>query len=627
MTTPQPPVAPVRPHTTEWLGHTWNDDYFWLQNREDPAVLTYLEAENAYTEAALAPTAALQAQLYREMRGRIKESDLSVPVRDGDFFYYVRTEEGQQYPIYCRKHGSLDGPEELLLDVNQLAEGQAFCRIGAFAASPDHRMLAYSVDTTGAIVFTLYVKNLETGELLAEQIPNTAGGIAWANDNRTLYYTVFDDSHRPYQLYRHTLGSDPASDTLLLQEDDEKFYMGVEKTRSDAYLIVTLASMMATEVYYASADDPTATFTLMQPRQPRVEYYADHHGERFLIITNDEAENFRLMEAPVANPMRANWRELLPHRSDVLLEGMDLFADFMLLYERKGGLKQIHISQPDGSNARYVNFPEPAYTFFPESNPDYAAHSLRFSYSSLVTPRSVVEYGLDDDSWTVLKQQEIPSGYDPALYESARIHATAPDGVQVPMSIVYRKGLALNGSNPCLLYGYGSYGYSMDPIFSSNILSLLDRGFVYAMAHIRGGSELGRAWYEQGRLLHKKNTFTDFITCAEHLVKQNYTAPARLAMMGGSAGGLLVSAVANMRPELFRAVVAKVAYTNVINAMLDPNLPLTVIEYEQWGDPHDPEAFAYMWSYSPYDQMERKAYPHFFVTGGLNDLQVPYWDP
>jgi oligopeptidase B len=474
----------------------------------------------------------------------------------------------------------------------------------------------------------LYVKNLRTGERVSGPIPNTAWGAAWAGDSRTFFYTVFDAAHRPFKLFRHVPGADPRDDALVYHEPDETFFINVDRTRSGDYLLLTIASQTTSEVHYLPAGQPEGEFQVIHPRQHRLEYYVEHHRDRFLIRTNDGAENFKLMAAPVAAPAKSNWREILPHRPDTLVEGISAFRDRLVVVERQGGLRRIRISDPDGvSNVSHVSFPDPVYAVWVGDNPEFDTALLRFAYSSLVTPESTVDYDMAAGTWEVKKRQEIPSGYDASLYASERLYAVAPDGVQVPISLVYRTGLKCDGSQPLLLEGYGSYGYSFEPSFDARRLSLLDRGFVYAIAHVRGGSDLGRAWYEQGRLMHKKNSFSDFIACAEHLVAQGYTSPDRLGIMGASAGGLLMAAVTTMRPDLFEAVVALVPFTNVITAMLMPDLPLTVIEYEQWGNPNDAEAFNYMLSYSPYDHVEARVYPHILAKGGLNDLQVPYWDP
>jgi len=624
---PVPPVAKIVPHTFEHLGHLFMDDYAWLQNKEDPQVIAHLEAENAYSEAVLKGIEPLREQLFQELRGRIQEDDCSAPELRGGYFYYWRMQAGKQYRIFCRRQGSMDAPEEILLDENALALGKQYCRVFVFEVSPDHNLLAYSVDTTGARVFDLYIKDLRTGQLLGGPIIDTAYSAAWASDSRMLFYTVFDTSHRSFKCFRHQV--DQASkDVMIYHELDDSFFVSVSRSRSGAYLFLNLTSQSTSEVRYLAADQPMGEFKIVHPRQHWLEYYVEHHGDHFLVRTNDQAENFKLVEVPVANPSKENWREVIPHRSDVLVDDIFAFHDDLVVFERKDGLRHIRISAPDGvSQVRYVSFPEPVYTFRPDRNPEFDTRTLRFFFSSMVTPESTIDYQMASGEWQVKKQQQIPSGYDPSQYATERLFATAPDGVHVPISLVYRRGLPRDGSCPLLLTGYGAYGFSNEPDFDSGIVSLLDRGFVFGIAHIRGGSELGRAWYEQGRLMHKKNTFTDFIACAEYLVAQGYTSPHRLAIMGVSAGGLLVSTVTNLRPELFRAVVAEVPFTNMITAMLMPDLPLTVIEYEQWGNPDDPQAFDYMLSYSPYENIEAKAYPSIQAKAGLNDLQVPYWDP
>jgi oligopeptidase B len=544
-----------------------------------------------------------------------------------EFYYGTRTEAGQQYPIYYRKHGSIDAPEEVLLDQNELAAGHSYCRIGAFRVSPDHRLLAYSVDTSGAEAFTLFIKDLQTGRLLADQVPNIYYDVEWAEDNRHIFYNVIDAATRPYKLFRHAIGTDPRDDVLIFHEVDDAFFLGIEKTNSRRYLLLTLHSTTTTEVHYLQADQPTAGFRVIHPREHEVEYSVEHHDDRFLIITNLEARNFRLVAAPVATPSKEHWHDLIPHRPEVKIDSVDPFRDFLAIYERSGGLQRIRILDPDGTNPRQIAFPEPVYAYKPGPNEEFNSDVLRFSYSSLVTPNSIIDYNMRTGGWEVKKQDEIPSGYDPSQYESERLMASAPDGTQVPISLVYHKGITRDGSNPLLLYGYGSYGISMDPTFSANRLSLIDRGFVCAIAHIRGGSELGREWYEAGKLQNKKNSFTDFIACAEHLIAAGYTRGDRLAIMGASAGGLLMGAVVNMRPDLFKAVIAKVPFLDVINTMSDPSLPLTVIEYEQWGNPNEKTAYDYMRSYSPYDNLEAKAYPAMLLTAGLNDPRVSYWEP
>lgn len=644
-----PPTAKVVAHTFSHLGRTFSDDYTWLQDKSDPEVIAYLEAENAYARAVLAPTAALQEQLFREMKGRIKEDDSTAPERRGDYVYYWRVEEGKQYRIFCRRllpqpsrdagrggrvavGGQGSAPtaaqEEILLDENALAIGHSYCRVAIAEPSPDQTLIAYTVDTTGSWVFDLFIKDLRSGRIVAGPIAQTAWTAAWASDSKTLFYTVFDDSHRAYRLYRHAVGRSADSDPLIYEEGDERFDLDIARTRSGDFILLTIASGTSSEVRYLSAATPEGAFTLIEPRRPWVEYYVEHHGERFLIRSNEQAENFKLMAAPVAAPLRGNWREVIAHRGDTLLEDVDAFRDHLVLYERRGGLKQLRTSAPDVVSAvHYIAFPDAVYTFRPAGNPEFTAPAVRFVYSSPVTPESTVDCDMSSGAWDVKKRQEIPSGYDASQYAAERLFAAAPDGAQVPISLVYRKPLQRDGSRPLLIEGYGSYGFSREAGFDTRRFSLLDRGFVFAIAHVRGGSEMGRAWYENGRLLHKKNTFTDFIACAEHLIAQGYTAAARLAIMGGSAGGLLMGAVANMRPDLFKVVIAMVPFTNVITAMLSPDLPLTITEYEQWGHPDDPQQFDYMLSYSPYENVAAKAYPHIYAKAGLNDLQVPYWDP
>lgn len=622
-----PPVAPIIPHEITQHGQTRVDNYFWMRDKTNPAVIDYLNAENAYVEAAMAHTAALQAQLYAEMRGRVKETDLAVPERRGDYFYYTRVEHGQEYPLYCRKHGSLEAAEELLLDQNALAAGHEYCRIGVYRVSPDHRLLAYSVDYAGDEAYTLFVKDVTSGTVLADRVSDTYYGVEWANDNRTLFYNVLDAAKRPFKLFRHTIGSDAAQDALVYHEADEAFFLEVTKTRSMAYLLLALGNTDTSEVRFLPADQPEATFEMIQPRQAGHEYKVAHHGQRFLIVTNHRAQNFKLVETPVASPAQANWRELIPHRADVLLDDIDAFRNHLALYERAGGLKRLRIADLTFTHIYDVPFPEPVYTFEPTGNPEFDMATLRFSYSSLVTPSSVIDYDMATRAWELKKQDEIPSGYDAALYTSERLLATTHDGGEVPISLVYRKGLERDGRNPTLLYGYGAYGLTIEPSFRAKRLSLLDRGFVYAIAHIRGGADMGRAWYNQGKLLHKQNTFNDFIACAEHLITVGYTAPDKLAISGGSAGGLLMGAVTNVRPDLFGAVIAAVPFVDVINTISDPTLPLTVIEYDQWGNPADKTAFDYMLSYSPYDNVEAKAYPNLLITSGLNDPRVSYWEP
>ena len=624
---PLPPVAPVMAHLHLAHGEARRDDYHWLRDRADPAVLEYLEAENAYTAAVMRHTEERQEELYREMVGRIQETDLSVPERLDDWWYYFRTEQGRQYPIFCRRHGSIHAPEEVALDQNALAEGHAYFRVGAVQVSPDHRLLAYLVDTTGAEMYTLFVRNLETGALLAERIENASYGLEWANDNATLFYTVLDETKRPHRLMRHTLGADPATDVLVHEENDGSVLLSVAKTRSRRWLVVDLSSHSSSEAWIIDADRPHEPPRLIAPRVPDVEYSVEHHGDHFLIVTNDEAPNFRLVEAPVSDPSKANWRTVIGNRDAVKVDGVDAFREHLVVYEREDALRHIRVIDLVTGDDHRVGFPEEVYSFRMTENPEYDTATLRFVYTSLVTPSSVVDYGLRDRSWELKKRTEVRGGYDPSLYHTERAHAEAPDGTRIPLSLVYRLPLVRDGARPLLLYGYGSYGSSFDPAFSSSSLSLLDRGFVIAIAHIRGGEEMGRPWYENGKLLRKRNTFTDFIAAAEHLLREGYTSRDRLVINGGSAGGLLMGAVVNMRPELFHAVVAEVPFVDVVSTMLDASIPLTVIEYEEWGNPADRTYYDYMLSYSPYDNVRPQRYPHMLVTAGLNDPRVAYWEP
>jgi oligopeptidase B len=624
---PLAPVARREPREQTVHGETRIDDYFWLRDRGDPEVSAYLEAENRYTSAVMRHTEPLQERLYQEMRGRIKETDLSVPTALDQYFYYTRTEAGGQYPIFCRKRGSLEASEEVLLDQNPLAAGHPYFRVGVTEVSPDHRLLAYSVDTSGGEEYTLFIKDLVTGGLLAETMPATSLGVAWANDSRTLFYTVLDQARRPCKLYRHTVGTSPAADTLVYHESDQSFFLDVSRTRSRRYLLLDISSHSTSEVRFLSADSPREPFRLVQPRKPGVEYSVSHHGERFFITTNDAAPNFRLVQAPVSDPAQANWTPVLPYRPEVKLDGTDVFRSHLVVYEREAGLRHIRVIELGSGETHRIPFPEPVYTIRAQENREFDTTLLRFAYTSLVTPSSVIDYDLRRRTWAVRKQTEVLGGYDPSLYRSERLFATAPDGVRVPISLVYRVPFEAAGPRPLLLNGYGAYGLSYDPVFSSNALSLLDRGLVVAIAHVRGGEELGRPWYEGGRLLNKRNSFADFIAAAEHLVAEGYTTPDQLAISGGSAGGLLIGAVTNMRPELFRAALAEVPFMDVVNTMLDATLPLTVIEYDEWGNPNDPEAYAYIHSYSPYDNIESADYPHMLVTAGLHDPRVAYWEP
>jgi oligopeptidase B len=620
-----PPVAKIVPKEIAVHDDTRVDHYAWLRERENPDVIAYLEAENAHTEQVMAHTKPLQEALYKEILGRIQETDLSVPVKRDDYFYYTRTEEGKAYGISCRKHRSLDAPEEILLDANVLAAGEKYFRLGNFSVSPDHRLLAYSTDVQGDETYTIVVKDLATGELLPDRIANTYYSLEWANDNRTFFYTTLDPARRPYRLFRHQLGA--ASDDLVYEEQDGRFVLGVGRTRSRRFLVLHLSSALTSEVRHLEADNPLGAFLVMLPRKQDVEYDASHHGEFFYIRTNEGAKNFRLMRTPVANPSRDNWEEVIPARTGITIEGVDSFEDHLVVYERERGLEKIAIHDSNGVFRHYIEFPEPVYTVGATGNAEYSTKTLRFVYTSLVTPASVFDYNIETRQRELKKQYEVKGGYDASQYQSERIFATAPDGVEVPISLVYRRGFEKNGQSSLLLYAYGSYGHSIDPGFSSERLSLLDRGFVFAIAHVRGGAELGEEWHDHGKLLAKKNTFADFIASAEHLIRNRYTAAVHLAIMGGSAGGLLVGAVLNMRPDLFRAAVAKVPYVDNVNTGLDPTLPLTISEYEEWGNPQTKEYYDYIKSYSPYENVAPREYPIMLVTAGLNDPRVSYWEP
>ncbi|HEX6386401.1 MAG TPA: S9 family peptidase [Anaerolineae bacterium] len=629
-----PPIAPERPYELTLHDHTRVDNYYWLRQRDNPDVVAYLEAENAYTKAVMAHTEALQEALYREMVGRIQETDTSAPVRDKDYYYYSRTEADQQYNIYCRKHMSLEAEEEVLLDLNAIAAaaGYDYLKLGVFKPSPDHRRLAYSLDSNGSERFTLYVKDLATGGLLPDEIPNTFYSVEWANDNRTLFYTTQDEAWRSDKLFRHTLGATPGGDPLLYHETDELFSVWLSKTKDQAYLLLTVRSLETGEVHYLSADAPSAGLTVIRPRQKGLRYSVGHHGGAFYIRTNDDAPNFKVVTAPVVSPAKENWQELIPHRDDTLVESIALFVDHLVLHNRHNGLETIEIRDLQSGATHRVDFPEPTYALVEnwppdiESNPEFNTNRLRFTYSSLATADSTFDYNMDTRTRELVKQKPVLGGYDPDDYRSDRIFATAGDGARIPISIVYKKGVVERPA-PCLLYGYGSYGASMNAAFDIKRLSLLDRGLIYAIAHIRGGQEMGRAWYDQGKFLNKKNTFTDFIACARHLIDEGYTSSDRLAIMGRSAGGLLMGAVVTMAPELFKAAVAGVPFVDVVTTMLDASIPLTIAEYEEWGNPNEKEYYDYMLSYSPYDNTQAREYPNLLITAGLNDPRVQYWEP
>ena len=626
---PEPPVAAIRPHEMTMHGHTRIDNYYWLNERENPEVLAYLEAENKYADTCLKHTEPLQEQLFKEITGRIKQDDNSVPIKIRDYYHYTRFEEGKEYPIYCRKKHSLDALEEILLDGNQLAEGHAFFEIGDISLSEDDRLLAYSVDTVSRRIYTVYVKDLETGDLIGEPIANTSGNLVWASDNKTLFYGVKDEALRPYKIMRHRLGTTSVDDVKVYEETDETFVCYISKTKSRKYLIINSESTLSSECRILESNQPEGVFRVFQERQPDMLYGIDHYQEHFYIQTNaDGARNYKIMRTPLAQTEKEHWAEVIPHREQVMIEGFSIFDKFFVIEEREGGLLKIRVMTWDGSNDYYIDFGEPAYTAGVGGNPDFDATALRYSYTSMTTPSSVFEFDMEKRTKTLLKQQEVVGGYNPSDYVTERLMAPSHDGVLVPVSIVYKKGLAKNGKNPLVLYGYGSYGCSMDAYFSLARLSLLNRGFVWAIAHIRGGEEMGRQWYEDGKMLHKKNTFLDFIACAEYLIiNKGYTSPNKMFAMGGSAGGLLVGAVVNMRPELWKGIVAQVPFVDVVTTMLDESIPLTTGEYDEWGNPNEKQYYDYMLSYSPYDNVEAKDYPAMLITTGLHDSQVQYWEP
>ena len=625
--TPIPPKAKIIAHRDTTFSDVRSDNYFWLRERENPDVRAYLEAENNYTEQMMQHTKPLQETLYEEMVGRIKETDESVPYRLGDYFYYTRTEEGKQYRVHCRKKGSLDAAEEILLDENEQAGGHKYFRVGVFQVSPDQNMLAWSEDTTGGEKYTVYFKNLKNGEILEDQIPDTYYSLAWANDNKTVFYNILDEAMRPYKLFRHILGTEAKDDALVYHEKDEKFFLEIKRSKSGRYLFMDLRSQITSEIRYLNAGTPQGIFKIITPRKNKVEYFAADQGKYFYIQTNDGAINFKLIRTPVNHTAKKYWQEIIPGREDITISSFELFKNYLVVFEREKGLDKIRVKENGRTDFSALTFDEADYSVWPVDNRDYNLPVLRFGYSSLKTPRTVFDYDLKTKQRTLKKQQIVLGGYDPQQYVTERLFATATDGAKIPISLIYKKGLKKDGGNPLYLYGYGSYGINIEPYFSVSRVSLLDRGFVYAIAHIRGSSTMGRMWYENGKLLHKKNTFTDFITCAEYLVNAKYTNPEKLSIAGGSAGGLLMGAVLNMRPDLFKAAAAHVPFVDVINTMLDPTLPLTVIEYEEWGNPHIEKYYRYMKSYSPYDNVQAKAYPNILITAGLNDPRVQYWEP
>ena len=621
---PQPPMAEKKTKTTNIHGETLIDEYFWLREKTNPSVQSYLKAEDDYALSAMKHTAGLQEKLYNEMISHIKETDTNVPYRSGNYFYFSRTEKGKQYPIFCRKKGNLEAPEEIILDVNELAKGQKFMSLGMLNPSDDGNLLAYSIDNTGYRQFLLQIKDLRTGQLLSEKVERVTG-LAWANDNKTIFYVTEDPvTKRSDKFFRHVLGTDKTD--LVYEEKDELFDIGTGRSLDKKVIFLESFSKTSTEVSYLLAAEPNASLKMILPRQPEHEYDVNHRDGLFYIRTNKGAKNFRIVTAPVSDPSEKNWKEFLAHRPAVKIENIVLFAGHAVLSEWENGLQQLEVVDFKTDKRHNIKFPEPVYSANLSGIREYNTNVVRFAYNSLVTPYSVFDYDMNTGKTTLLKQTEVPGGFDRANYKAERVFATASDGTKIPMSMVYRKGVKLDGTAPLLLYGYGSYGASIPPTFSSSRLSLLDRGVIYVIAHIRGGGELGEEWRQAGRMMNKMNTFTDFIASAEALIKMKYTSKDRLVITGGSAGGLLMGAVSNMRPDLFKGVISHVPFVDVLNTMLDATLPLTTSEYIEWGNPNDKPAYEYMKKYSPYDNIEKKNYPATLVKVSVNDSQVPYWE-
>lgn len=628
-----PPVAELKDHNRVMHGDTVSDPYYWMNDYfkkgpDSSKVVAYLEAENNYTHEMMKDTEPFQDQLFNEMKARIKETDESVPYFKNGYYYYQRTEEGKQYYKLCRKKGSLEAPEEVLLDVDKMAEGFPYYALGAASVSPDNKLLAYAVDTVSRREYIIQIKNLETGELLPDRIIRTSGGTVWAADNKTIFYT----SKNPVTLLsekikRHTLGTKSDDDVVVYDEKDNTNYIGVSKSKNEKFIFIYSGGTLSSETRYIKADEPNAEFKVFQPRTKDVLYDVTPLEDKFLIVTNENAKNFKVMETPLDKTTKENWKEYIPHREDVLVEGIDEFANYLAISERKNGLTQLAIRNLKDNSQHYLDFGEAAYTVYPSTNVDYNTDVLRYGYTSLVTPSSTFDYNMKSKEKTLLKQQEVLGGYNSKDYITERVMAKVSADVQVPISIVYKKGTKKDGKAPLLLYAYGSYGSSMNPSFSSSRLSLLDRGFIYAIAHIRGGEEMGRQWYEDGKMMKKKNTFTDFIDCGKFLIDQKFTSKEHLYAQGGSAGGLLMGAVINMAPEIWNGVIAQVPFVDVVNTMLDETIPLTTNEYDEWGNPNNKEAYDYMKSYSPYENIEAKEYPNLLVTTGLHDSQVQYFEP
>ncbi len=616
------------PARLEIHGHLRIDPYYWLRERDNPQVLAYLHAENAYADAVMAHTRPLQERLFQELKERIKQTDQTVPYKLDDYLYYTRFEEGRDYPIYCRRRAAPEAPEEVMLDVNQMAQGQAYFAVGAREVSPGQDLLAFAVDTVGRRIHTIRIKHLASGELLHDEIRGTSGNLTWANDNRTLFYTKLDPvTLRSFQVFRHVLGQDPRRDELVYEEKDPTYSVWVSKTKSRQFVLVASVHTDSTEYRYIPAGAPDVSPTVIEPRKEGHEYEVDHYGDYFYLRTNDDALNFRLVRVPVERSGRENWEEVVPHRPETLLEDFELFRNYLVLEERRGGLTRLRVMPWSGEAEHEIDFEEPVYVATLSDNYEIETDIVRYAYSSLTTPNSVYDYDMAARRSILLKRDEVLGGFDSRNYRSERLHVTASDGASVPVSVVYRPDRRSPQGNPLLLYGYGAYGISVEPAFNPALVSLLDRGFVYALAHVRGGQELGRPWYEGGKLLSKKNTFSDFIAVGEYLLQRGYARRGKLFAKGGSAGGLLIGAVLNLRPDLFTGAIAEVPFVDVVTTMLDDSIPLTTIEYEEWGDPRVEDYYRYILSYSPYDNVGPREYPHLLVTAGLHDSQVQYWEP
>ena len=622
-----PPSPARRPAVLAKHGDTRIDPYYWLRQRANPEVLSHLAAENEYADVVTHPTLELENRIYDEIVSRIQQTDVSPPSFFRGYWHYTRTVEGLDYDIYCRRAGSMDAPEQVELDCNELARGHDYFELGYVDRSPDQNILAYAVDYTGKELQHLRFRDVRTGLDLDDQLEDVYYGSAWSADSRTFFYVRPDSAMRPYQVWRHRLGTPEDEDVLVVQEDDERFEVSVELTKSERYIIFSSTSQMTSESSFIRSDQPAATPRVIEPRRHGVEYSVDHQGDRFLILTNDGARNFRLLAAPVSNPVRSEWTDVVAERPGVRLNATDVHANHVVLGQRSDGLQRLEVLNTKTGELRVVEQPDSAYTAYAGSSPDYDSNVMRFFYTSLTAPWTALDYNMDTHERTIVKEQPVPGGYDREGYVTERLWATSRDGVRVPVSIVYRAGLERDGKNPALIYGYGAYEIPSDPMFDTARLSLLDRGFVYAIAHVRGGGELGREWYEDGKFLNKTNTFDDFIACARQLVAKGYTSPERLAIRGRSAGGLLVGAVLNECPDLFRCAVAQVPFVDALTTMLDETLPLTVNEYEEWGNPNDVEYYEYIKSYSPYDNVRAANYPAILATAGLNDPRVPYWEP